>query len=208
MANQLKMADIQAILALHGHGWSNRRIALELGICRETVNHHVREAESKPASAPTGSCSATGPITEPSADPLPDDDATAAGSCGDGSDSKPASAPPGSRAAIDPINHCCAPDDVDDSGTTLAEPSPSKAAGAPTGSSCVLATRPDGPKSGDSSAATPAAQSSAAWPFRQAIQQKLDQGLSAQRIFQDLHEEQKVPGTIPVTCLWIIIYVC
>jgi hypothetical protein len=31
MANQLKMADIQAIRALHKRGWRNRRIARELG---------------------------------------------------------------------------------------------------------------------------------------------------------------------------------
>ena len=58
MANQLKMAEVQAILALHQHGWSDRRIALELGIHRETVGHYVqlaRQAGSKPASAPTGS---------------------------------------------------------------------------------------------------------------------------------------------------------
>ena len=52
MANQLKMADIQAILALHGHGWSGRRIARELGIHRGTVSGYVRQADSKPASAP------------------------------------------------------------------------------------------------------------------------------------------------------------
>ena len=47
MANQLKMADIQALLALHGHGWSNRRIARELSIDRETVGRHVRLAGRK-----------------------------------------------------------------------------------------------------------------------------------------------------------------
>jgi len=37
MANQLKMADVQALMALHERGWSNRRIARELSIDRETV---------------------------------------------------------------------------------------------------------------------------------------------------------------------------
>ena len=55
MANLLKMADMQAILALHRLGWSNRRIARELDIHRETVGDYVRQADSKPASAPTGS---------------------------------------------------------------------------------------------------------------------------------------------------------
>ncbi|WP_428937504.1 hypothetical protein [Fontivita pretiosa] len=36
MANQLKMALVQFILTLHGHGWSRRRIARELGVHRET----------------------------------------------------------------------------------------------------------------------------------------------------------------------------
>ena len=42
MANQLKMADLQALMALHRRGWSKRRIARELGIDRETVGRHIR----------------------------------------------------------------------------------------------------------------------------------------------------------------------
>ena len=42
MANQLKMADIQCIITLHGRGWSRRRIARELGMDRETVARHLR----------------------------------------------------------------------------------------------------------------------------------------------------------------------
>ena len=55
MANQLKMADVQALMALHERGWSKRRIARELGIDRETVGRYVRLAEAvtaSPASAP------------------------------------------------------------------------------------------------------------------------------------------------------------
>jgi len=57
MANQLKMADIQAILSLKELGWSNRRIAKKLGIHRETVAGYVNraQADSKPANLPTGS---------------------------------------------------------------------------------------------------------------------------------------------------------
>ena len=96
MANLLKMADIQAILALHGHGWSSRRIARELGIHRGTVSHYVRQADSKPASAPTGSSVPTSsPITEPSAVALAIDGVAAPIGSGDASDSKPASAPSG-----------------------------------------------------------------------------------------------------------------
>ena len=64
MANQLKMADIQAVLTLHGRGWSNRRIARELSLDRETVGRHVRlalAAAANPAGASPGSeCPAEG----------------------------------------------------------------------------------------------------------------------------------------------------
>ena len=58
MANQLKMAMVNAILTLKQRGWSQRRIARELGIDRETVARyvHLGPADSKPAThAPTGS---------------------------------------------------------------------------------------------------------------------------------------------------------
>ena len=65
MANELKMANIQSILTLNERGWSNRRIARELSIHRDTVGRHLRLASkdaasdelggSKPAKAPPGS---------------------------------------------------------------------------------------------------------------------------------------------------------
>jgi len=70
MVNQLKVAKVLSIQALHAQGWSQRRIARELGIHRETVARHLGQA-SKPAKAPIGS--ADGEV-----------------------DSKPAKAPPGS----------------------------------------------------------------------------------------------------------------
>ncbi|HEY2843619.1 MAG TPA: IS21 family transposase [Bryobacteraceae bacterium] len=139
------MADIQAILALHGLGWSCRRIAQKLGIHRETVGHHVRQVDAKPASAPTGS---SGPITEPDAvHTAPGSEGAPAGSeeaRGDVPASKPASAPSGSESA--PAGNF--PDE----------------AGLARGSASV------------------------AWPWREVIGQKLDAGLSAQRIYQDLIE--------------------
>ena len=42
MANQLKMAKIDAILALDRRQWSIRRIAKELGISRKAVARHIR----------------------------------------------------------------------------------------------------------------------------------------------------------------------
>src|SRR5262245_41099898 len=57
--NQLKMDIQQTISRLSAGGWSQRRIARELGIDRETVARYrrlAREAgEAKPAIPPTGS---------------------------------------------------------------------------------------------------------------------------------------------------------
>jgi transposase len=57
MSNLLKMAVRETIRTLHRRGWSQRRIADELGINRETVARHLRQADppSKPANAPSGS---------------------------------------------------------------------------------------------------------------------------------------------------------
>ena len=51
MANQLKMAVVNAIITLKRRKWSNRRIARELGIDRETVKRHLELAQdgSNPA---------------------------------------------------------------------------------------------------------------------------------------------------------------
>ncbi len=56
MANQLGMDKVQAICALHEVGWSNRRIARELGIHRTTVAGYLEtRGDSKPTKVPTGS---------------------------------------------------------------------------------------------------------------------------------------------------------
>jgi len=57
MSNLLKVAMIDIILSLHRRGWSQRRIARELEINRETVARYLRQtrAAPKPANAPTGS---------------------------------------------------------------------------------------------------------------------------------------------------------
>src|SRR6266404_478739 len=70
MANLLKMAVSETIRTLHRRGWSQRRIADELGINRETVARHLRGADalSKPAIAPTGSAAdegKPGPVDAP-----------------------------------------------------------------------------------------------------------------------------------------------
>ena len=42
MANQLKMAKVNVILSLHQQGWSQRKIAEELNVNRETVAKNLR----------------------------------------------------------------------------------------------------------------------------------------------------------------------
>ena len=71
MANVLKMALQQAIVALWRRGWSFRRIADELGVHRETVSRYVRleadtvgaqvDTPSKPAKVTAGNEASDGP---------------------------------------------------------------------------------------------------------------------------------------------------
>ena len=57
MSNHLKVAMIDIIVSLHRKGWSQRRIARELEIDRETVARYLKQARAapKPANAPFGS---------------------------------------------------------------------------------------------------------------------------------------------------------
>ena len=130
MANQLKMDMVNAILTLKQRGWSQRRIAREFGIDRETVARyvHLHQADPKPATnAPIGS---EGP--------------------------KPArNAPTGSEE--------------------------SKPANAPIGFIDEAL-----PKSGPDSQCE---------PFREVIEDKLQSGLSRQRIYQDLAETYGFEGS-------------
>jgi len=136
--NELKMDIQQAISTLSGSGWSQRKIARELGIDRETVARYrrlAREAEAaKPAIPPAGS--------EPAAT------------------SNPAIVPPGSESPTVPASNA----------TELSNP----------------AISPAGSKSG---------RLSQCEPFEPLIQEGLDRGLSAQRIYQDLVSEQKFEGS-------------
>lgn len=54
MANRLKLAKVHSIQVLHARGWSQRRIARELGIHRETVARYVQIAEGDPRDGPGG----------------------------------------------------------------------------------------------------------------------------------------------------------
>jgi len=70
MANQLKMAAIDAILTLHAQGWSQRAIARRLGVHRETVSQHVRLAngDSKPVILHAGTEGNGSPLPAPESD--------------------------------------------------------------------------------------------------------------------------------------------
>src|ERR1700756_1411824 len=52
MSNLLKVSLLAAIYSLHDKGWSQRRIARELGLNRETVGRYLRLA--KPANSTVG----------------------------------------------------------------------------------------------------------------------------------------------------------
>jgi transposase len=94
MANRLKMALAESIQTLYQRGWSQRRIARELNVDRETVAKHLRARHelSKPATAPLGS-PAEGDESKPATAPL--------GSPAEGDESKPATAPLGSDGRFD-----------------------------------------------------------------------------------------------------------
>jgi transposase len=162
MANRLKMANIQAILQLHALQWSGRRIAQHLGLDRGTVAKVLRQAQPdpKPAKTPFGS-EGSKPATLDSvpgpALPAPSEPTTTAPDSSGDPNSKPAKAPSGFIAGIRTT-------------TVTTGPMPATAA-------CV----PD-ESSGD---ATTRSRSACEW-FRELILAKLEDELSAQRIYQDL----------------------
>jgi transposase len=181
VANQLTMADIQAILTLHARGWRNRRIARELNIDRETVAKYIRASACvpKPAKAPIGSEVTGEQAAEGLARPLPavpfseERGIVASRSSflleAEDGDSKPAKAPIGSALA--------------------------ESAKAPLGLEPLSATGPApmflAPAGPDDVSAGPVPLEeecgrSACEPYRLVILEKLEQGLSAQRIYQDL----------------------
>jgi transposase len=137
MANLLKMALVDTILSFHRLGWSNRRIARELGIDRDAVSRHIQQAraQAKAAKAPPGSEEAAAEAKAAKA-PTGSGDAE--------TEAKAAKAPPGSE--------------------TMAEP-----------------------------ALVPASRSfCAAW--HAVILTKVEAGLTAQRIYQDLVSEHGFAG--------------
>ena len=169
MANQLKMDLVHTILSLHRLGWSDRRIARELGVHRETVARHIRlsRADSKPATnAPLGS----GPA-------------------------KPASnAPPGSSCMAQcPLGRFACMDRPESTGPQAVELPP----GCPNSAACprTRACLDDGPKPAtDAPLGSPGADSTCE-PYREVILAKRHQGLTARRIYQDLVTDSGFDGS-------------
>ncbi len=171
MANRLKMANIQAILQLHALHWSQRRIARELGVDRETVAKVIRQAQAdpKPAKAPSGSEGAKPATLGSAPGPGPSEPAvpSAPASRPDcDADSKPAKAPSGSSTGIGTI-----------SGTTGTDPE--------TGSNQSVSSSDD----------APSVSRSQCEPFRELIKVQLAAELSAQRIYQDLRADHGYTGS-------------
>jgi transposase len=201
MANELKMEQAFAILALHRAQVSNREIARKLGIDRETVSRHLRLAQagshpagqaplgSKPASqAPTGS---DGELNLP------------AGSCGQanpatGSDGTPEVLPAGGGGFI-ALRPTAGADSV---GNTVAEGtallgSNRSAAAAPYGTGGPDLIGAACLSTGGSSAGSGGhgGHASQCERYREVILGKLPQGLSAQRIYQDLVSDNGFVGS-------------
>ena len=171
MANQLKVAVVHAVEVLLERGWSQRRIAGALGIDRGTVAGYARRARERAANSAKAPPGSGGGSTGPGAAP---------GGIGDPSrairtSSKPATqAPPGSGGR-----------EVESAGVSggLRSVAGELHSARPTGVTAAdgVTEAPSGPR--------PPRQTSKCEPFREVIQGKLDKGLTARRIYQDLVSE-------------------
>ena len=170
MANQLKMAIVQSILHLQTLNWSQRRIARELGIDRETVRRHLGRGKkaskpsaggAKPAILPAGS-EGSKPATFAHLPGLAPESSAGAGSADEAAGPKPAIVPSGSGDGFEHSNPALLPAGADGE-TSVAE--------------------------------SPRGRPHSCQPYQQIILVKLQQQLSAQRIYQDLRAEQGFAGS-------------
>jgi transposase len=162
MANRLKMAPQHAIVVLARRGWSFRRIARELGVHRDTVAEYVRRAAQ--CGPPIDSNPAIPIIGWAGANPaIPIVGASASERAPALTGAEP---PEPADASAIPV------------GSPPGESNPAIAIIGATGRPAALVL----PKS--------AGQRSRCEPYRAVILTKLEQGLSAQRLWQDLRSEQ------------------
>jgi len=169
MANVLKMALSEAILSLQQRGWSRRRIARELGIDRATVRRHLGTLAAE-QEAPNAARRPSG--------------------LGDGEPGQMPPAPIGSGAPPSDSNAASAP--IGSAGPTCTSERTSVGRAAP-----GVAEAIDGADSPPGSArrVDEVRDQSTCAPWRVAILAKLDQGLTAQRIYQDLAAEHGYTGS-------------
>jgi transposase len=179
------MDSVFAILTLRRRSWSIRRIARELGIHRETVGRYVRlaEARSEPATgAPTGS--KTGQDAPIGSIGLAGD-APIGSACvprvGVSSSGGFIALPP--TAAGDTVSRAAAEDRALLGSNPSAASEPYGTGGLLRDAACFI-----GP-------ATAGGQASRCEPYRQTIVDLWQQGLSAQRIYQDLVGEHGFAGS-------------
>jgi len=157
MANRIKMAVEQSVVVLWRQGWSYRAIARALGIHRETVSGHVREAQAANAVDSAAAWESASDVVAARRDG-PDNSKPATvtpGNGGDGS-SKPATVTAGNLDVGEPSSEASA-----------------------RGVSC----------NGDSG------QQSKCEPFGAVIDEMLELGLTAQRIYQDLVADHAFTGS-------------
>lgn len=159
MANVLKMAIVDAIQRLHALKWSARRIARELGIDRGTVARHLKASHSEPNAA----------IPPPGSG-----DSNAATFAG-------LPARPGELAegADSTATGCISNPAIAPTGSDANSEGAVSAVVPWNSEGTTVATKPG----------SAAGRRSECEPYRELILAKLDQGLSAQRIFQDLVSE-------------------
>ena len=214
MSNLLEVAMIDIILSLHRRNWSQRRIARELGINRETVARYLKQAEAapKPADAPSGSTASEAaphsvrPPARPPARRRKTSNAPLGSTASEAA--KTSHAPPARRPAKRRQNQPMRPparrpakrrqnQPMRPPGSTASEAAP-KPANAPPGSA-VIEAAPDSviPPLGSArdSGERGHGRLSECEPWRKVIQSKCDLGLSAQRIFQDLSNEHAFAGS-------------
>ena len=166
MASVLKMAMIQSILHLHSLRWSQRRIARELDLDRGTVgrclSRHLRPPHA--AISPTGSEAPKAATF--SGLPAPGEGASGLAAGADSAACSHAAISPTGSDAFPTAPNTAIPPAGDLWGHALPEPS------------LPSLDRPSA-----------AGRKSDCEPWRELIQVKLDQGLSAQRVWQDLSAE-------------------
>ncbi|HSW44545.1 MAG TPA: IS21 family transposase [Phycisphaerae bacterium] len=188
MANLLKVAFVHTILTLRRQGWSFRQIASELGIHRETVARHVRlsmgaEGQNRPEVIP-GSDS-----PQPADRPI--------GSGRDPSPAEPGHGPDGGPACIalrptadgDRLTSAAGEDRALPASNLSGSAGPYGTGGIHPGAACSIdPTGQAGPKPANVISGEPLSRSRCE-PYRDIILSKLPLGLTAQRIWQDLRDE-------------------